>query len=127
MKAKFAHRLTTYLLALVWLANGLYAKVLDQVPRHGQIVGRILDETYARPLTVAIGLAEVGMAAWLLSKLFPRWAAICQIVVVLAMNVLEFWLVPDLLLWGRWNLAFAGLFCALVYCHEFYWSPRLTR
>jgi hypothetical protein len=124
MTRQLSYRLTTSLLALVWLVNGLYCKVLDQVPRHGQIVGRILGDAYARPLTVAIGLAEVGLALWLLSRLFPRWAAIFQMAVVLAMNVLEFLLVPDLLLWGRWNLAFAGLFCALVYCHEFCWSPR---
>jgi hypothetical protein len=64
------------------------------------------------------------MVVWLLSGRFPRWAALFQVGVVLAMNLLECWLVPDLLLWGRWNLAFALLFCALVYCHEFCWSPR---
>ncbi|WP_394370403.1 hypothetical protein [Hymenobacter pini] len=38
---------------------------------------------------------------------------------MLTMNVLEFWLAPDLLLWGRLNLGFAAAFAALVYYQGF--------
>ena len=42
------------IIALVWLANGLLAKVFNLVPPHTEIVGNILGEEYARPLTVLI-------------------------------------------------------------------------
>ncbi|EMS33047.1 hypothetical protein C943_00324 [Mariniradius saccharolyticus AK6] len=38
---------------------------------------------------------------------------------VAIMNILEFVLVPDLLLWGRYNALFALLFIGLVYYNEF--------
>jgi hypothetical protein len=108
-------RLLTYLIAAVWLANGLFCKVLNLVPRHRQIVARILGDTYAAPLTVLIGLAEVGMMAWGLSGLWRRQCGYVQVGVVLLMNVIEFWLAPDLLLFGRFNLLIAILFAGVVY------------
>lgn len=108
-----------YFFATVWLVNGLLCKVLDLVPRHGQIVGRILGENHASLLTVCIGLAEIGMAIWIVSGIKARWNALTQIGIVLTMNLLEFFLVPDLLLWGKFNLIFASLFVCLVYHHEF--------
>lgn len=111
------HRVLTILIAGVWLVNGLYCKVLNGVPRHQQIVAEILGEAHAGQLTVAIGLAEIGMALWVLSGRWVRLNTVVQIAVVLIMNLLEFLLVPDLLLWGRWNLFFALLFAALVYAH----------
>ena len=106
-------------IALVWLGNGLFAKVLGLVPRHEQIVARILGPDYAHPLTVAIGLAEVLMFAWVLSGWRSRLNAVLQMIVVAVMNVLEFVLAPDLLLWGRLNIVFAGGFVAVVYLYEF--------
>lgn len=107
-------RLLTWLIAAVWLINGLYCKVLGMVPRHEAIVGRILGETHAHALTVAIGLAEIGMAIWIWSGWRQRTQTIVQIAVVATMNILEFALVPDLLLWGHLNLLFACLFIGLV-------------
>ncbi|MEM9982790.1 MAG: DoxX-like family protein [Bacteroidota bacterium] len=108
----------TYVIALVWLINGLYCKVLDGVPRHQQIVARIIGEAYARPFTVLIGLAEIVMAFWVVSRWRPQLNAWMQIGVVATMNLLEFILVPDLLLWGRWNALFAFCFILLVYYQE---------
>ena len=121
------HQSIRYLIALVWLANGLLCKILTLVPRHEAIVARILGPTYAGPLTRLIGLAEIGMAVWVLSGLHPRWCARAQIALIFSMNVLEAWLAPDLLMWGRANTVFAGLFCLLIYCHTFgaaRFSPR---
>jgi hypothetical protein len=103
-----------YLIAAVWFVNGL-VKVLNLVPRHQQVVGRILGNEYARTFTVLIGLAEIAMAVWIVSGIRPRLNAILQIVVVAAMNILEFILVPDLLLWGKFNAVFAFLFIVLIY------------
>jgi hypothetical protein len=113
------YRVLTYLLALVWLANGLVCKVLGLVPRHAAIVARILGPTHAGLLTRLIGLAEIGMAIWVLSGLHRRWCVVAQIILVGVMNALEAWLAPDLLLWGRANALFASLFMLLLYYYEF--------
>jgi hypothetical protein len=108
-----------YLIALVWLANGLLAKVLNLVPRHTEIVGAILGPTYARELTVLIGLTEIAMAAWIVLDRHRRPTAIAQIAIILTMNTLESLLVPELLLWGYLNPVFAVLFCGVIYYHGF--------
>ena len=113
------YRLLTYLFVAVWLVNGLLCKVLNLVPRHAAIVARILGPAHAGLLTRLIGLAEIGMAVWLLSGIRRRWCVLAQMVLVLTMNTLEFWLAPDLLLWGRANAVFAGLFVLLLYYYEF--------
>lgn len=112
-------RLLTYLIALVWLVNGLFCKLLHLVPRHEAIVARILGPAHAGPLTRLIGVAEIGMACWVLSGLRARWCALAQIALVLTMNTLEALLAPDLLLWGRANALFAALFCLLIYRDTF--------
>jgi len=121
------HKVLTLLIAIVWLANGLLCKVLHLVPRHEQIVARILGEEYSKPLTVFFGFLEIGMAIWILTKYRAKWCALVQIVIVGTMNGLEFSLVPDLLLWGHLNLFFALLFIALVYYNEFVLSKKLNQ
>ncbi|MFC3197695.1 DoxX-like family protein [Parapedobacter deserti] len=113
------HRILTYFIAAIWLANGLACKVLGLVPRHEQIVARILGDDFAKPLTILIGTAEMGMAVWILTRWVPRSNAIVQMVLVASMNILEFFMAPDLLLWGRINVLFAVLFIGLIYYWEF--------
>lgn len=113
------HKYLTYLIATVWLINGLFCKLLNFVPRHQQIVTQILGEDYAVILTKLIGVAEIGMAVWVLSRVFSRFNAIVQIAIVLTMNVLEFLIVPDVLLWGKLNFFFALIFVLTVYYNEF--------
>ena len=127
MKNKNLNKALTLLISVVWLANGLFCKVLNLVPRHEQIVARILGEDYSRPLTILIGLSEVLMAVWVLSKFKSKLNTITQILVVLTMNTLEFILVPDLLLWGRLNSLFALLFINLVYYNEFVLNKKLIQ
>ena len=116
----------TVLIASVWLANGLFCKVLNLVPRHEQIVARILGDDYSRSLTILIGLSEIVVAIWVLTRFKTKFNAIAQIAVVATMNILEFILVPDLLLWGRLNLVFALLFIGLVYYNEFVLNKNLN-
>jgi DoxX-like family len=113
-----ADALLTYFFAGVWLINGLYCKVLGLVPRHRAIVARILGESHATLLTRAIGAAEIAMTIWILSGIYSRLNAVTQIVVVVAMNILEFFLAPDLLLWGRVNAIVAALFILLIAYNE---------
>lgn len=114
------YRLLTYCIASVWLANGLFCKVLNLVPRHQQIVAQILGVNYSRPFTILIGFAEIVMVAWILIGYKPKLNAVAQISVVATMNILEFILVPDLLLWGKLNSFFAFLFILVVYFNEFH-------
>lgn len=109
----------TLLIATTWLINGLVCKVLDIVPRHEQIVASILGNEFSKPLTILIGLFEIIMAIWILTRIKSKLNAIIQICIVATMNILEFILVPDLLLWGRFNAIFALLFILAIYYNEF--------
>lgn len=113
------HKIVTILIAVVWIVNGLFCKVLNLVPRHEQIVARILGGTHSRLLTCLIGIAEILMACWILSGIKARLNAITQILIIAVMNSIEFILAPDLLLWGRMNAVFALLFMAMIYYNEF--------
>jgi len=119
-------RFLHYFICLVWLVNGLVCKVLNLVPRHEEIVGQLLSSSYARPLTLTIGILEIGMSIWIASRLFPRLAAIFQMFLVLSMNIIETLFVPELLLWGRWNLVFAILFVGLIYVEAFVFKSAKT-
>jgi hypothetical protein len=127
MSSRWFFRATRVLIALVWLANGLLAKVLNLVPRHMLIVARILGASYARPLTIAIGLGEIALGVWVLSGRYRRWCAVVQLVLIGSMNALEAVLAPDLLLWGRLNAVFAGLFMLFIYWREFRAQPAALR
>ena len=121
---KNTHQLINYFIATVWLINGLFCKVLNFVPRHEQIVSRILSENNSRILTIMIGLSEILMAVWILSKFKTKLNAIAQIIIIASMNILEFLLVPDLLLWGTFNSLFAFLFILVIYFNEFNFNQK---
>ncbi len=114
------HKIFTYCIAAVWLANGLFCKVLNLVPRHQLIVGQILGEQNSKTVTVLIGISEIIMAIWIVSGYKSRLNANVQILVVATMNIIEFIVVPDLLLLGKLNSFFALLFILVVYLNEFH-------
>lgn len=119
-----AYTLLNYCIAAVWIANGLFCKMLNLVPRHEKIVSVILGTAHARLFTFSIGLLETGMAIWILSGFKSRFNTITQISIVATMNLLECMLVPDLLLWGKLNAVFAFLFILVLYFNEFYMNPK---
>lgn len=119
------HKVLTYSIAIVWIVNGLFCKVLNLVPRHQQIVAAITGAIYSKLLTIVIGCSEILMAVWILSNIKTRLNAIAQIVIVAIMNTLEFIMVPHLLLWGKLNAVFASLFILLVFFNEFYLNKKL--
>ncbi|MEO8516933.1 MAG: DoxX-like family protein [Flavobacterium sp.] len=108
-----------YFIALVWIINGLFCKVINLVPRHQEIVSKILGNDYSFILIKIIGFLEIGMAIWVLSKFKPRFCTILQIIIVASMNILEFILVPELLLFGKINIIIATLFISILYANEF--------
>ena len=113
------HNIINYLIALVWFINGFFCKLLNLVPRHQLIVARISGSNYSGLFTKAIGVAEILMAIWIINGYKSRLNAITQIIVIAAMNMLEFILVPDLLLWGKMNLVFALILIGIIYYNEF--------
>ncbi|MFC6269144.1 DoxX-like family protein [Frigoriflavimonas asaccharolytica] len=126
MNLKSLSNILQYVIAAVWLANGLFCKVLNLIPRHQEIVARILGEEYASIFTILIGFSEIAMAIWILSKYFWKLNAILQIGIIILMNILEFILAPDLLLWGRFNILFALLFALLIYYQNFVLKPKIS-
>lgn len=86
-----------WILASVWLAFGLIAKILNLVPRHRLIVERVVGDPAAW-LTPAIGVLEVLLAVWILSGLRRRLCAGAQTVAIAAMNACELIWARDLLL-----------------------------
>ncbi len=126
IKANHIHKALNYLIALVWLVNGLFCKVLNLVPRHKQIVESISGSSHSGSLTIAIGIGEIIMAIWILCNYKSKLCALLQIVLIITMNVLEFTLTPDLLLWGRLNIIFALVFSFLIYYNVFIIKPKLA-
>jgi uncharacterized membrane protein YuzA (DUF378 family) len=123
------NKLLNYFIAFVWLVNGLFCKVLNLVPRHQEIIAKVLglNQYYSRIITIAIGISEIIMALWILSKIKTRLNAIAQIIIIATMNIMEFFLAPDLLLWGKANSLLAFLFIMLIYCNEFYLNKKLAQ
>lgn len=119
MDRRILHILATIVITMVWFINGFLCKVLNLVPRHQEIVGRILGEQHAWFFTKAIGVSEILMVVWVLSRIKSRISAVFQMAIVGAMNILEFILVPDLLLFGKMNIVFAFIFIVLIYVNEF--------
>jgi len=118
------HQISTILIAAIWIANGLFCKVLNFVPRHELIVARLLGPEHALFFTKTIGIGEILMAVWILSGLKHRLNAIMQMIIIALMNCIEFVLAPDLLLWGRVNAVFALMFTLFIYYNEFKINPK---
>lgn len=109
----------TIAIALVWLVNGFLCKLLNWVPRHQLIVSRILGEEHAYIATKIIGILEILMSMWILSNIKSRWCAITQIIIVAIMNSIEFFLVPEILLFGRSNAILAAILIVIIFLNEF--------
>ncbi len=114
----FTQTALTVSIVLVWLINGLFCKVIHLVPRHQLIVSRIVGEEYSFLFTKTIGVLEILMAAWIVSGVKPKLCIITQIVVIAIMNLIEFLVVPDLLLFGRLNSIVAVFFILLIALNE---------
>jgi len=124
MKKQVIQNWINYFVATAWFVNGFFCKVLNWVPRHQKIVERIMNIENARSLTLFIGFAEIGMAIWIISSIYSRLNAVIQISIIATMNILEFFIAPDLLLWGKVNAIFAFLLLLLIYYKEFYLNRK---
>ena len=114
------HKILNLGIALVWLINGLFCKLLNLVPRHQQIVSRILGNEYAAIATKAIGVSEILMFIWIISGIKSRLCAVVQMVIVAIMNIIEYILAPDLLLFGQTNIIYASILIIVIFINEFF-------
>src|SRR4029453_4113538 len=105
-------RTLTPALAAVWPVHGLYNKLLGGSPRHLAIVQSVpgLHGVAGAQMLMAIGVAEVAIAGWMLSRRAPIWCAAVQTVLLLSMNVVELTFARRLLLWPAGLLPLNALF-----------------
>ena len=75
-------------IALVWLYEGFWCKLLGGAPRHAEVIAAtpFLGPAAAKAALITLGLAECGIAAWVLSGQRMRQAALVQTVLLVAMN-----------------------------------------
>ncbi len=98
----------------VWLYQGAWKKGLFPDRRHRQIVASVpgVSPVAANALTPALGVAETGLALWVLTGWRPRPAALAQTVLVIAMNAGGLLFAGDLIPRHRRMMARNALFLA---------------
>lgn len=82
----------------VWVFHGLYSKILNGIPRHQLIVGKVLGERIARPATKVIGCLELLLGLWVFTGVARVECAVVQTTAIVGMNTLEIILAGDLLI-----------------------------
>ena len=82
----------------VWVFHGLYSKILNGIPRHQLIVGRILGDRFAGLATKIIGGLEILLGLWAFTGLARVECASVQTLAIVAMNTLEIILARNLLI-----------------------------
>lgn len=82
--------------AAVWLYEGLWCKVLGRERRQVAVVEAVpwLGPISGRHFLIALGVAEVLLAVWIISGIAPGLCAITQTVILVALNA-------NGLLWAR--------------------------
>ena len=93
-----SHKLLTVFIGCVWVFHGLFSKLAGGIPRHRQIVGRILGEGIADQATLMIGILEISLGLWIFSGIQRRTCAWVQTLALISMNFLEILLAKDLLI-----------------------------
>lgn len=95
------NKLIRLAIALVWLYQGFWCKVLGGVPRHEAIIAAVpfIGSAAGRSALIALGLLECGIGLWVLSGRWMRQVAIVQTALLAAMNagglICAVHLIPD--------------------------------
>jgi hypothetical protein len=110
--------LSQVLIGGIWIYHGLYSKLLNGIPRHQQIVARVLGQNFARPATRLIGVLELILGIWAITGIESFACAIVQTAAILGMNTLEIIFAGDLLISAIGMVALNLGFLALVW----FWS-----
>jgi len=82
--------------AVVWLYEGLWCKVLGRVRSQVDVVTAVpgLGPRFGAPLLKVLGVVECGLAVWVLTGVTPGTCAIAQTALLIVMNA-------NGLLWAR--------------------------
>lgn len=74
--------------AAVWLYEGLWCKLLRGEPHEFEVVKAVprYGARYGIPFLMALGVIEVVIAAWVLSRAEPFFCAIVQTVLLVSLN-----------------------------------------
>jgi len=97
-QSEMLHVAAQIVIGSVWVFHGFYSKILNGIPRHRLIVGKILGAANAGMATKAIGLLEVLLGLWVFTGWQPAGCAVVQTAAIVAMNALEIFLARDLLI-----------------------------
>ncbi len=92
------HLATQILIGSVWVFHGFYSKILNGIPRHRLIVGKVLRLKDPTWMTRLIGLAEVTLGIWVFTGWQPIPCAAVQTCALVGMNTLEILIAKELLL-----------------------------
>lgn len=69
--------------ALLWLYEGLWCKVLGREARQAKAVGTVgMSEAASGAAFKVLGVVEVGLAVWVWSNFAPGWCALVQTLLV---------------------------------------------
>jgi hypothetical protein len=112
------------LIGSVWVFHGLYSKILNGIPRHRLIVGKILGAANAGLATTLIGLLEVLLGVWAFTGWQPVSCAAVQTTAIISMNALEIYLAKELLISALGMVILNLGFLALVW-HWAFFAARL--
>jgi uncharacterized membrane protein YphA (DoxX/SURF4 family) len=82
------NRLIRVAIALVWVYQGLWCKVLGGIPRHLDVISAVpfIGPAAGHITLIALGLLESGIAVWVLWGRWMRYAAVVQTLLLAAMN-----------------------------------------
>lgn len=124
-----AGRLLALLVASVWLFHGLVNKLLHGEPRHLAIVQAVpgLAGIAGEVVLAMVGVAEVLVAAWVLSGALPRACAGAQTLFLLSMNALELAFAREHLLWPAMLVPVNLLFLSLAWTAAELRAPAAAR
>ena len=92
------HIVAQILIGSVWVFHGLYSKILNGIPRHRLIVGKILGNEIAGVATNTIGVLELLLGLWAFTGWQRVGCAVAQTLAIAVMNTLEIFLAADLLI-----------------------------
>ena len=105
-------RLSGTVIGGVWIFHGLYSKLLNGIPRHREIVARVVGEEFATPVTKLVGAGEIMLGFWTWSGRARKACATTQTAALVSMNTLEIARADDLLISARGMLLLNALLIA---------------
>jgi hypothetical protein len=117
------HVLAQIFLGSVWVFHGLYSKILNGIPRHRLIVGKILGAKTASVATNTIGTLELLLGLWTFTGWQPLKCAVVQTTAIVAMNSLEIFLARELLISAVGMVILNLGFLSLVWYWALFFEP----